>query len=1629
MNMNRIKAKAVGAATLIIPMAFPLVSPAQTLEPGSQRITSTVQAGSVVSDISDTHYLEVPDGMYAVVSLELLSSSRGNVAFTSFSAMVGGVKLTSSSPIEVTRSSNISVSIKCTPDQYCNPYNVIGYFYVNNIPFPRYMPTYHYYQNYYAKQTYALSVLYYSMLPDLHISSAWFSESAVAVDESAVLNVVVANRGRTGTAATSLLRIMKGGIKAVDDITVPALGAGESFTRAINLGKHSAGNHTFEIAVDAGGSIGESNESNNRETRMVRVFTRSPVEVRLDMNGAGDPITMPIVAGQNIGQLPIMARRGYDFKGWWSAASGGDKIDSSERITQARTFFAHWTARRYTVSLNRQGGESGSETVMANFGSVLPQITVPKRFGYDFGGYWSRPGGTGVQYCSTNGAGTVAWDVEGGVSLYAKWTAKKVSIDLDDAGGTGGSGSVRATFGEPLPNVKTPSRSGMVFLGYYSEANGEGEQYYYASGKSMLACSFLEAPALVAAWRPANSKQTLTFDRQGGTGGTSSIVAKYAEMMPTITPPTRSGYAFAGYFSASGGGGTRYYGADGTCIERWDGAAATKLYAHWVKAYSVTLDPNGGTGSKIVHRFGYGDWKLPKVSFSKSGQVFAGWATEPNGVPVYADEASLSKELLGYGDTADDVTPVTLYAKWGVWLTSSKHSGFSFVTGGDTAAARWFEENGKLRSARRGGTSWICTVTQGRGSFRTSWTNVSEEASAPAFSISSGSGMQYSNDPAGAEFTVTVGRHLITLATSKNLHLHEWSGMPESDEEGNLNALLQKKRTLLAETKSAAAQVFGELVYYYVCRERDYYTRFAGNKALELMERYYSERQFKNARSCGDFVRSKYSSEEGINIDLVKKSHLSEYNEFFDLCSSVRLLMEDVYRIEAFKENFLSIDEFKWVADNLVSFVVDTDAPYRNAGAAADAIEMLTQSLDNCASELGEMVSWVMYDGVTEWYESMRSVIKQKVHDGVLGMQEGGEFHDDWKIYTINYILCYRILANYYTGDISRSGMGSERYGAYESLCDRIESILLDIRALRREMTNYGVMEWRLVASGAAVGTLPVPEEREGYVFGGWFTSPSGGTRVSETSRITWNTALFARWTIEEHTVSFDSDAGIAIPARTYKHGERLGSLPVPHSEGLAFEGWYYNIFFSSHASEHDLVQSDRTLYANWTEGVDVDMLGRVDGKASAPIAIWGDKASCRVLFNANGGTGGTTREVAIGSRLGDGNSLPTPKRTGYTFAGWWTAQSGGVKVSTETMVIADVTYYAHWALDEYTVTYRKYDGSGAIASETLRCGRTYPLAWLGSDLGWSRTGYVFAGWVPWNPDTEVRLCKYANGQPVKDLAKAGGTCNLWAVWSSPASYRICYHRCAGVDDTEKMDQVVLRNKEDYLAWIGSQIGWERKDYTFAGWAETANGPVKYKNGARVSNLAAAGGTKHLYAVWSADSGHRWQYKVRFNKFDGTGETRDATFRAGSVQRLPWIGSQLGWTRVGYDFAGWSAAKPDSKPRLCKYANGQEVVDLAAKSGEVVGLWAVWRSPSSYSVCFHKNDGADLRMNQIFLKNETGNLAWLDSQIGWKRNGYVFKGWAESEKGAVKYANGAKVSNLAASGGTKHLYAIWGVAD
>ena len=46
-------------------------------------------------------------------------------------------------------------------------------------------------------------------------------------------------------------------------------------------------------------------------------------------------------------------------------------------------------------------------------------------------------------------------------------------------------------------------------------------------------------------------------------------------------------------------------------------------------------------------------------------------------------------------------------------------------------------------------------------------------------------------------------------------------------------------------------------------------------------------------------------------------------------------------------------------------------------------------------------------------------------------------------------------------------------------------------------------------------------------------------------------------------------------------------------------------------------------------------------------------------------------------------NTLPTPTRENYTFLGWYTDPIEGEKISSETIVTEDTTYYAHWQYNE----------------------------------------------------------------------------------------------------------------------------------------------------------------------------------------------------------------------------------------------------------------------------------------------------------------------------------------------------------
>ena len=133
---------------------------------------------------------------------------------------------------------------------------------------------------------------------------------------------------------------------------------------------------------------------------------------------------------------------------------------------------------------------------------------------------------------------------------------------------------------------------------------------------------------------------TVTFDRQGGSGGSASVTATYGSAMPSITVPTRNGYTFGGYWTGTNGSGTQFYSSAGTSSRTWNIANATTLYAKW------TEDSGSGNGPKwtivdgvltAVDLNGCTEVVIPAGVTSIGNNVFAGCSdlttvTIPNSV-------------------------------------------------------------------------------------------------------------------------------------------------------------------------------------------------------------------------------------------------------------------------------------------------------------------------------------------------------------------------------------------------------------------------------------------------------------------------------------------------------------------------------------------------------------------------------------------------------------------------------------------------------------------------------------------------------------------------------------------------------------------------------------------------------------------------------------------------------------------------------------------------------------------------------------------------------------------------------------------------------------------------------------
>ncbi len=206
-------------------------------------------------------------------------------------------------------------------------------------------------------------------------------------------------------------------------------------------------------------------------------------------------------------------------------------------------------------------------------------------------------------------------------------------------------------------------------------------------------------------------------------------------------------------------------------------------------------------------------------------------------------------------------------------------------------------------------------------------------------------------------------------------------------------------------------------------------------------------------------------------------------------------------------------------------------------------------------------------------------------------------------------------------------------------------------------------------------GNLPVPV-KPGYTFDGWSLRPDGGGKVESTdiaaAPASGGITLYARWRMD-YRVFFDPNGGSlpssGSPYKTVNRGFPYGPLPLPVRTGYTFKGWYTNYVGGALITSDTIAQltGDQTLYAKWAAGAPKNYV---------------------VTFAANGGTlpmsGGGPSQATVDVAVTDGTkygTLPTPVRPGYTFNGWYTGSTGGVKITEETLInlTADQTLYAQW--------------------------------------------------------------------------------------------------------------------------------------------------------------------------------------------------------------------------------------------------------------------------------------------------------------------------------------------------------------
>ncbi|HBF14457.1 MAG TPA: hypothetical protein DDW30_01995 [Clostridiales bacterium] len=124
------------------------------------------------------------------------------------------------------------------------------------------------------------------------------------------------------------------------------------------------------------------------------------------------------------GNLFFREYSGYTYQDKSDYYDGGTVSVAGVTITR------YYIPNEYKITYDADGGSFSGSSVLAIFNQNIPNLNateLPTKPGYQFGGFWTRKDGYGVQYVDKDGKGAL-WDIAEDTTLYALWVPQSISI-------------------------------------------------------------------------------------------------------------------------------------------------------------------------------------------------------------------------------------------------------------------------------------------------------------------------------------------------------------------------------------------------------------------------------------------------------------------------------------------------------------------------------------------------------------------------------------------------------------------------------------------------------------------------------------------------------------------------------------------------------------------------------------------------------------------------------------------------------------------------------------------------------------------------------------------------------------------------------------------------------------------------------------------------------------------------------------------------------------------------------------------------------------------------------------------------------------------------------------------------